>query len=556
MQIRFPEITLPLYPVREEKKLWYCRVTFHCDPIKHLKYNYNLDTLSYTNVKASSHCEEKERTIKRKVQFDAFYFPDNEMSRVSRKSTSRIWYLKWFLQFVNESTISEILTHIEDFHFKPLSTDHEKELVNWILEQTLGNSITVIQRLYLCMLLYLLEVRKNVKLSYLNGNMAVCDRFLQCFSTFAHSNILSKKDLKRLKKIAVILVKNSSSPGRLTLAAYFYTYFGIEFILDNKDAKLLDYTYDREEFHKLVTVLFSCLKVENRDEHRKLLNLVLKSAPTLVAAFRIFELPGMSKFFAAESESDEFFVEFCQEAQKTNENNKGFRMKLFEIHKLPTKIFKKLQGLMYSALSEYAKSDEELQGEDVESLVKLILSIKDLGMDQFVKILTELSTTKSVGRQDLLLQILDNEFFKKSWLEIPLGKRVNICNSWVITRVMNFMRVSGLEGLDKVAAVYESIEAIARRFSSVPIDKTLVHEVSIHVVEKMFEDKDAINVLQAYARIEQLSRAVQECYITHVKKILTPDLIKNSSQCIKEYSGRYAFVFLKKLTPVATSKQP
>jgi hypothetical protein len=374
----------------------------------------------------------------------------------------------------------------------------------------------------------------------------VCDRLLQCFTTHVHSNFLSTSDLKRLKKIAIIIVKNSSSPGWLAFAAHFYPYFGIKFLLDNKHAKLLDYTYDSEEFQKLVTALFSCLKVENRDEHKKLLNLVLKSAPTLDAAFGVFQLPKILEIFVTKNESEEFFVEFCKEALKTNEHKKGSRKKLSDIPKLPAKILRKLQGLMYSAVFEYAMSDEELKCEDIQGLVELILSIKSLGMDQFVKILMELSTLKSIARQDLLLQILDNELFKESWLEIPLEKKVDICNSWVITRVMNFMRVSSLEGLDKVIAVYESIEAIARRYCSVLIDdKTLLHEVSIHVVEKVFEDEDAINVLQAYASVEKLSPVVQKCYITHVKKILTPDLIQKSSHLITEYLGsRYILLTL------------
>ncbi len=372
-----------------------------------------------------------------------------------------------------DSTISEILTHIEGFNsevfsFKLLTREYVDELVKWILEQV--NSVTEIQRLYLFMVLG--HIRKNsYLLSYLNGNKMACDRLLQCFTTHVHSNFHSTSDLKRLKKIAIIMVKNSSSPGWLAFAAHFYPYLGIKFLLDNKYAKLLDYTYDSEEFQKLVTALFSCLKVENRDEHKKMLNLVLKSAPTLYAAFGVFQLPKIFEIFVTENESEQFFVEFCKEALKTNEHKKGLQKKLSEIPKLPAKIFKKLQGLMYSALSEYAKSDEELQGEDVEGLVKLILSIKDHGMDQFVKILMKLSTLKSVVRQYLLLQILDNELFKESWLEIPSEHKVDICSSWVITRVMNLMRVKSLEGLDKVAAVYESIEVIAQH--SAPINENV-----------------------------------------------------------------------------------
>ena len=482
--------------------MWHCSVTFHRDPIKFpTKYHYGLNIADCdVNVPhygkfeclstPPSSCEEKyRRYVKRQVQFDVFYFPDCRHRDGETIPTSVIWYLKWFLQFVKDATISEILTKIEgySYNFRLLTTHHVKELVKWIWKQV--NLVTEVQRLYLRMVLsHLCE--NNIILLYRNYN-------------------------KRVR-------------------GYFITY--VHFIYLS--------TLDIEEFQKWVTALFSCLRVENRDEHKKLLNLVMKSAPTLDAAFSIFEVPRISTFFATENESDEFFVEFCREALKTNENRKDLGKKLSEIPKLPARILRKLQGLVYSALSEYAKSDGELQGEDIQSLVELIFSIKDHGMDKFVKILMELSTSKSVPRQDLLLQILD-ELFKGGWLEIPFEKTVDICNSWVITRVTNFRPVSSLESFDKVAAVYDAIESIARRFSSVPIAKTLLHEVSIHVAEKMFEDEDAINVLQAYARIEKLSPEVQECYITHVRKILTPDLIKKSSHLITKYLGsRYVLLTL------------
>ncbi len=691
MDIHIGEEILPLYRVREENNLWYCSVTLPRDSwIKHdLKYNYSLHlsgcdfTSLNERMRIQPHyCEEICQRIVRRVKFDVFYFPDNRHREGETISTSIIWYLKWFLQFVEDSTISQILIHIEGFNFQSLTTDHVNELVDWIGEQALGNSITEIQRLYLCMVLNLVEFRRNLKTSYLNGKKVVCDRFLQCFTTAVHSNFLSKSALKHLEKIAIILVENSSSAGWLTLAAHFYPYLGIKFLLDNKDAKRLDCTYNSEEYRKLVTALFSSLKVENQDERKELLSLVLKSAPTLVTAFGIFKFREMSAFFATENESDEFFVEFCKEALKTNENKNGLRAKLLETLKLMAKISKKLPEPVYSALFEYAKSGEELQAPDIQDLVKLILSIKDLGMDQFVKILMELSTSelithhqdllfqildnelfkegwleipfekkvdicnswvitrvitrvmngfrqkalktnenikdlrkklseisklptkilrkklqglvssilseyaksneelqaediqglvelilsikslgmdqfvnilimvfstsKSFARQNLLLRILDNELFKKSWLEIPLFQKMDICNSWVITRVMNIMRVSSLEGLEKVMAVYESIEAIARRSSSVPVDdRTLLHEVSIRVAEKVFEAEDAISVLQAYGSVEKLSPEVQECYITHVKKILTPDLIQKSSYLVKKFLGsRYVLLTL------------
>jgi hypothetical protein len=378
------------------------------------------------------------------------------------------------------------------------------------------------------------HVRENFNLlPYLNGNKTACDRLLQCFSTCVDSNCLSKPDLERLKKIAIILVENSNSPGWLTLAAHFHSYLGIKFLLQKNDAKLVDYKYGSKEYQKMVTALFSCLKGENRNDLQQLLHLVLKDAPSLVAALDLITRSEVREFFGTEDEMVDFFVCYFKYTGK-----KPSSTRIIQIYQTAGnrhgRIHSTIHGCLHLTFLEYAESDDVLEGEDKQALVKLILSIKDLGMDQFVKILKKFSTSKSVARQDLLLQIVDNEHFKKCWVEIPLEMKVDICKSWVVTRMMNVRRESSLDSLDKVVAVYKSIEATTKLS---PMDKTLAQDVYAHVVERMFEDEDAISVLQAFATIEKCLPSVQECYISHVRKILTPELIKKSSHFFHEYSS-------------------
>lgn len=537
---------LPLYPAQQDKKLWYCSVTFNSDPIgNRLKYKYSLHfggkdvVVPFFNYKIdrmstlpSEHKEKScKRLVQRQVQFDVF--ADYRYREGETIPTSVTWYLKWFLQFVKESTIFEILTHTEGFTFKSLNPGHVQELVYWILEQASDCSITDIQRLYLCIVLSL-HRKKPDALSYLKDNKTVCDRLLQCFSTCAHLNGLSETALRRLQKIAIILVENSNSPGWLTLAAHIYPYLGIKFLLDNKakHAKRLDYRYDSTKYKKMVTTLFSCLKVENQGDqltHQKLLLLVLESAPTLVAALELFKRSEVSRLFATEDERIRFFAKFFDEAQAHQ-----------------------MLELLCLTLSEYTKSDDELKGEDKQVLVKLITSIKDLGTDQLTEILNKLSISKSLRRQDLVLKILNNELFKKDWREIPPGQKLDILTSWVITRVTNTRRVSSLDSAGTVVAVYESIDAIVQCFCTVSLDKYFAEELSNRVVEEISEAKDAINVLQAVASVDKLSLDVQECYISHVKKVLKPEPIKKSSQLLKECSSSRYVVFLNFLRRLAT----
>ena len=532
----------PLHRVPEEKNLWYCSVTFTCNPIQgNSEYSYSLQTsandvefpvygkVDYLSTPASECEEQKKRLVKHQVQFDAFCSQDEKSSKDKTIPWATIWYAKWFLTFVDDSSICPILTYIKGLNFPSVKENDVRKLVSWILQQALQNSTTDIQRFYLCIILSHLPNSSR----YLNGNKKACDRLLGCFSTCVYPKLLSKLELEGLKKVALILVQNSSTSGWLTLAAQFYPYLGLKFLLDNKNVEFPKHQYDSEKYKKLVTALLSYLKVDNQDHYEELLKYVMKSAPTLVDAMNLFQHSEISKIFTTEDEKVYFFVKFFKEENIKSKKKKSLRERLVVFRDISEKIRSKIYKLLYNTLLEYAKSDNELKDADIKVLVELILSIKHLGMVQFIDVLKKFSTSKSLSRQDLLLQILDNEDIKKAWLKIPSKEIEDICESWVINRVTTVKTETEPANFGIVVLVYQSIEAITPYCS---LNSSMAQKVSVHVVDKIFESIDAIDVLQAFVFIEKLSPVVKQCYISHIRNILKPELVKKSSQILREFS--------------------
>ena len=525
----------PLYRASDEKNLWYCTTKFSSSPINHLKYRYTLrQHLTDYEIKVpwygkvnvlgtpAIECNERdERTVKHQFHFDVFMFPGNRVGETVMRAS--IWYTKWLLKFVDGSTFSPILNYIQR-SMQP-TKNHTKELVLWISEQASQNSTTDMQRSYLCVIL----CRLHVLSSHLKGNKMMCDRLLQCFSACAYPSSLSESDLKRLKTTATILVENSSSPGWLTLAAYFYSYLGIKFLLDDKHKESLNHTYDSDDYQKLVTELFSHLGVESQDEYKKLLKYVMKSAPTLVDAMDLFQRPEISEIFATEDEKVDFFAKFFEKENNKSKKKKSLWENLVVFYYMPEKTRGKVYKLLYSTLLEYAKSVDKCEDKNIKVLVHLILSIKQLGMDQFINVVNEFSSFS----RHLLPQILDNESFKEAWLEIPSDKKVEICKLWVTNQVVIIKNETKVDNAEMVVLVYQLMEAIMQHFS---LNILMAQQVSAHVGELVFESKDAIFILDAFESIVKLSPVVQDCYISHVKKILIPELVKKSSQILRTYS--------------------
>ena len=345
-----------LHLVSKENSLWYCAVTFPKDPIKFaIKYTYCLNE--------HPECKEKEiRTVTQLFQFDVFIFPDNRHCYGETRPSAAIWYAKWLLKLVNDSTISSILTFIQGLHFKLVNENQTKELVSWILEQASQNSTTKIQRFYLSMILS--HLRSEALSKYSIDNKKECDRLLQGFSTSVHSKFLFKPDLERLKTTAVSLVENSSSPTWLTLATLFYPYLGIKFLLEKTESESLSsHKYDSEEYKTLVALLLSRLEVDSLDDNKELLKYVTKSSPTLVEVLDLFQRSEISKMFTNEDEKVDFFVKFIK---KAHVKKKGLCERLSEFHHMPEKIRSAIQEVLNS--NENNSADKAEQNKQVDGV--------------------------------------------------------------------------------------------------------------------------------------------------------------------------------------------
>ncbi|CAB4036239.1 Hypothetical predicted protein, partial [Paramuricea clavata] len=549
---------IKLERVERCSNLWRHSATLRGDPIKDgLKYKYRIiekgDNSIFTllsrigmSSKDPPCCEEPtDRPVKAHTQFDVFHFPQDKKYVSDTVPKAIFTYLKLLLPCVNPSTIYDLLNQIESLQFVLCETKHVKECVNWIVEYALNPSVSDVQRLYLCIVLGHLKYSSS-SLPFTNDNKTAkaCDRLLQCLNECVDYNFLSQSNLECLKKIAISLVENSSSKGWLTLAAHFYPYLGIEFILAVKDTRgLINYVCDGNEYKKMVGALLLHIKEKNGNDlvaHQYLLHLVLKHAPTLDDALELFESVDFRWFFTNEDEKVHFFVNYYQDTmQCNNTHEKTVGAKLTEFYKTPKKIRGRMNKYLFSTLLEFSTSDDELSGEHAEIFLESIISRKYLDGNQVFEVLVELSKSKSVPRQNLLLTILNNDLFWQHWRDASLQRKVEICKSWVITRVVNKSRTnSSLGGVDKIVEVYEAVDALMRCSLNIG-NKILAQDVCTCVVEGILRNEDAVSVLKACASIEKYAAVVQDCYKSHVKIKLTqaPRMVKKASLFLQEFSN-------------------
>jgi hypothetical protein len=497
--------------------------------------------------------EPDERKVESHAQFDVFEFEGEKHYLGETVPESIIFYLKYLLPSVDRSSIMEILTIVESLRFITLDLKYVKECVNWIVERALDCEVTDIQRLFLCIVLSHLNIYGSTLPFRSNDETTdVCDRLLRSLYICTHQlDFRSTNNLECLKKVAIILVKNSSSPGWLTLAAHFYPYLEMTFFLDEKNAKELNHKYDLKEYRKKVNALLSHIKRRKGNDqaaNQCLLRSVLKCAPRVDDIWEVFESIDFSLFFTSEDKKVDFFTKFYQETSgNVGEQTNSVGEMLVKFDNIPKKIRGRLRQIFFPILVEFCKSDDEFNEQQEEIFVRLIISETCLSLDEVLQVLLELS--KSFSRQNLLLEILDAEQFAPNWHKIQRPQKVKICESWVITRsrVTNKMRDSSLHGVDEIVTIYEALNAIMNCSLNIA-NKFLVQEVSTNVVEKILKVKEATSVLKAFPNIEKCVIIVQKCYLSLVKKTLvqTPNVAKKSAKFTQDVfsKSRYNVVFL------------
>ena len=443
---------------------------------------------------------------------------------------------------INRSSTFAILAGVNNLRFLTFSPKHSKECISWILEKATCGLVTDVQRFYLCIVLsYLNQPPLQLLFPEDSQTVKACDRLLQCLNACVYYDFLSTSHRERLKIIAVMLVNKSSRPSWLTLAAQFYPYVGIEFVLKKKHEIDVNYTYGNKEYMGMATSLLSKIPVNVDCDIAQLLDLVVKSAPNLDTVLELFESPAVERLFTSENKKMEFFLKYCESTTRCN--NKSAGTKLTAFHNIPPKFRLRMHKRLVSILLEYARSDNELNTEHGEIFLQLIKS-GHLNKDQTVQVLMELSKSKSVLCQNLLLEILskEKEIVEDHWYNMDFLKKKEICQSWINTRVVEKLRASGLVGANKVAAAYEAVDAIMR-CSLTNSNYNLAQHVSGHAVATILRNEDVLSFLEALASIEKCTDVVQECYISHVKKKLKQDLktMKKSSMFLKEYTNSRYF---------------
>lgn len=500
--------------------------------------------------RGSSYCQEsRKRQMRSGAHFDVFHFSDDESYVSDTIPKGVIIFLQWLRSFVFAATISHTLIQLENFPFTLLSGKYVDECLNFIVNCALECTVTDIQRFYLCIVLSHLVSSDSIPLAFQNHDenraAEACDRLLQCLSTCANSTILPIAILSRLRTIALILVKNSNSPGWLTFAVHFYPYFGPEFVSNEEYTAALKYSYDGNEYKKMVAALFLHMKRKNGNDKAKnkhLLQLVLEHAHNLDAAWYIFEIANLSWFFHSEEEKERFLVNFYQQnTEDSSAKKKTVCSKLTEFYNIPKEIRKNMHKILIPILLQFAKSDEALNDEHAKIFLELIIS-KDLSVDQLFQVFMELSKSKSVRRQDLLLTVLDNEVFDVNWRDADLAEKLFICKTWVKERTVNVICETGLDGVRKIVTAYEAINAIIQCSLNIS-NKMLANHLSTFAVEGILKGVDVISFIRAFGDLEKCAAVVQECYKSDLKKILVKATkeVKKSREFLRECSrSRYS----------------
>ena len=509
----------------------------------------------FKNNSTASITEPLLKSLGAQATYDVFHFPEDKEYLSETVPKSIIFYLKWLLQSVDCLTITDTLSKIEKFRFITFCPKHAKEFINWLVKLAADCNITEVQGLYLSIVLS--HVFTTLTSPYVlpkdPKTTVACDRLLQYLDACLDSVFLSQPNREHLKKIAIVLVQHSSSPCSLALAAHFYPYLGVKFVLEPVHAVGLKFRCENTlEYKKMADALFSAVSITNdRFPFMDLLYFVLERAPTLIVALELFESSNVCRLFPNEDERVKIFVQFYKSAMRSGGTNKqpgSISGTLPEFYNIPEKLRGRMHKFLFQILLEYATSDNELDDEHEKIFVDSIISDHILYNDQVSDILMQLSKSKSVRHQNLLIEILNNPRFQKCWHETALLSKTEICKSWVITTMVNKKRIGSLDDVSKIEAAYEAIDTIMKCSLNSP-NKDLAKRVSESIASSILRGKDLVSIIPAYVRIAKCSEIVQKCYRSQVKTKLARAEKAEKIKCtllLKECSGsRYTeFKFL------------
>ena len=546
IRFNFSKVPIPLNRVESSGavQLWKLTYIFPGDVTQwnHVRYNYSILSKRSTGSKMvgkfsrqePNGCfEEKgERKIGSPVRLDVFRFPAEKKYSEEIVPRAILFYTAWLLPLVNIANIKEILTPIENMNFSSLNQNAVKQLLDRILEMAVNPSVNDVQRLYLCVVLGHLpgKLAQNLHRLFLNDTRTkwAFNRLLQCLNAFSKYKLLSPSSLKLLQKIAHALVKNSRCPGWLTFAAYFYPYFGVNYVVNNSTPRR---NYERDEYRQMVDLLLSHVIVNQHKDplHRKLLQKMLGNAPDLDASLELSDDEKVNSFFASGKDKEQFFDHFYRSSSAAK-STKSVK-KLDEIVKIKKKGRPEIpREVVHTSMLAFATSVGEPKQSEVDAFFQLITSDQDMPIDKVETVLEKLSKSKSVRHHNLLLDLLKRKMFEGRWQKVSFAHKSSICTSWIEVNETQ-KHESG------TVTVYQAIDDLMSCSLNVS-DKGLAEHLCENVSKKLFKDESVGRVFKAFKNVEKLSPIVQDGYKNHVKSILKKDprLLRNPSKTLKQWS--------------------
>ena len=220
---------------------------------------------------------------------------------------------------MNNRNIDYVLHNIPIPQLKALTGKEIANCLQWIVNKVSYIDYRYsgpVQGLYLCVIFNHLFASHKLELNEAElfqkeVTKFAFDHLITCLSECAKYKHIKIPSIfgNCLEQIAYVLVMNSSWPGWLTFAAYFYRFFHMQRLLQQDIPNMY---YDKDRYWQLLNELLPKMeKVHCRNEIilRQFLRKVFQSAPDGNLLFELCEYQPMSKFFHNLKDKDKFLTE-------------------------------------------------------------------------------------------------------------------------------------------------------------------------------------------------------------------------------------------------------
>lgn len=431
------------------------------------------------------------------------------------------------------------MSKVPKLKFTSLNQQQIQRCIQWIIEKSVDSFVTAEQGLYLCVLLGHLTATTSPPLHLLflksETTTRACDVLLHCLVSFKR-RFSTPNVTGFLEAIAPVLVHNSSSPGWLTFAAYFYPWFGMKYVVERN---IVSPKYEKDDYMRLVYLLLSHYiphireaSPENQQYYKQFLKRIFKLAPDEGALFQLFASKTIYRFFYSWPDREKFCVDFYKDNGLTRSGESiNISQKLQQLSHLPIKLRGQLSGVLYTYVWEFINSFEDPTDKDLENFVHLFLSL-NLNQEQLHTIIMLISKSKVIAYQELLLTLLnDTKRFQIHWDKVSPKTKTQICFTWVKTR-----ECANEANQINVTRAYQAAQVI---LSCPLIHARLSSNVLLSIREWLTENVEPGAIFHELKDIEKFSRfEVRQSCMDLVKDVLHNQLhVVNDSRLLSQFSN-------------------